>query len=210
MPSLSQILSEHSPLLLIDAASERIQAGLLLADGTRRWSSRKDEAGVGVFQCLEELGVAIGSVRAFAHCEGPGSILGIRTTSMALRVWNVLGARPLYSYVGLAVVAQAIGSPETAVIADARRGSWHCLRMGGTLRRVPAAELGGELVTPEGFRHWDPLPAGTRSTPYDLASLLSIPAVAAADLFRRTQDPDAFMHQEPSYAKWVPQIHRAP
>ena len=30
MPSLSRILREHSPLLLIDAASARIQVGLLL------------------------------------------------------------------------------------------------------------------------------------------------------------------------------------
>ena len=73
---------------------------------------------------------------------------------------------------------------------------------------MPTAELAGELVMPEGFRHWTPLPAGVTSTPYVLADLL--PRVADADLFRPTAAPDAFLHEEPAYATWTPQIHRAP
>jgi len=46
--------------------------------------------------------------------------------------------------------------------------------------------------------------------PYDLAALFALPAVADADLFRPSPAPDAFLHEEPAYAKWVPQIHRAP
>ncbi len=210
MPSLSQILNESPPLLLVDAASERIQAGLLGADGSARWASMTEEAGVGVFECLDELGVDIDSVGAFAFCEGPGSILGIRTSAMAVRMWNVLRARPTYRYFSLALVAQAVGRPEVGIIADARRGSWHCLRLGGSLQRVPAAELSGELMTPEGFRHWNPLPPDASAAPYDLAELLANSSVAAADLFREAPSPDAFLHQEPAYARWVPQIHRAP
>jgi tRNA threonylcarbamoyladenosine biosynthesis protein TsaB len=210
MASMITILGEHSPLLLIDAASARIQVGALDAGARARWSARTDEAGVGVFECIEELGVELDLVRAFAFCEGPGSILGIRTSAMALRAWNVLKPRPMFGYVGLAVVARALGRPQVGVIADARRGMWHHFADGGRLERVAAPELSGELVTPEGFRHWDPLPPGTAMTSYDLASLLALPAVANADLFRRTEAPDAFLHKEPSYAKWTPQIHRAP
>jgi tRNA threonylcarbamoyladenosine biosynthesis protein TsaB len=210
MPSLSQILREHPPLLLIDAASARIQVGLLGAGAPTRWASRSEEAGVGVFECLDELDVDVGSVGAFAFCEGPGSILGIRTSAMALRAWNVLRPRPTFSYVGLAVVAEALGRQGLAVIADARRGQWHRIFRGGELARVPAGELSGDLAMPEGFRHWDPLPAGTAATPYDLASLLASPAVAGADLFREAADPDAFLHRAPEYLKWTPQIHRGP
>jgi tRNA threonylcarbamoyladenosine biosynthesis protein TsaB len=210
MPSLSQILGEHSPLLLIDAASARVQVGVLDAGAPARWSSRTDEAGVAVFECIDELDADIGSMNAFAFCEGPGSILGIRTSAMALRAWAALKPRPLFAYVGLAVVARAIGRPEVAVIADARRGLWHRFAGGGPVARLPAAELSGELVTPEGFRHWDPLPPGTAATSYDLAALLAMPGVAGADLFRGTTGPDAFLHGEPAYAKWIPQIHRAP
>jgi tRNA threonylcarbamoyladenosine biosynthesis protein TsaB len=210
MPSLSQILREKSPLLLVDAASARIQVGLLAVAAPARWSARTGEAGVGVFECLDELDADIGSVGAFAFCEGPGSILGIRTSAMALRAWCVLKPRPVFGYFGLAVVARALGRPEVGIIADARRGLWHHFAQGGRLERVPAAQLSGELMMPEGFRHWDPLPPRTTLTAYDLASLFALPAVAEADLFRATQAPDAYLHQEPSYAKWTPQIHRAP
>jgi tRNA threonylcarbamoyladenosine biosynthesis protein TsaB len=210
MPSLSQILRNHSPLLLIDAASERVQVGLLGADAKPKWATRLEEAGVGIFECLDELDMEIESVRAFAFCEGPGSILGIRTSAMALRMWNVLTPRPLFAYFGLAVVAQADGRPAVGFIADARRGLWHRQFMGRPPERVPTSELTGELVTPEGFRRWEPLPAGATAASYDLASLFALPSVTGADLFREAPEPDAFLHQEPTYAKWTPQIHRAP
>jgi len=129
---------------------------------------------------------------------------------MAIRTWNALGLRPTYGYFGLAVVAQALGRTEVTVIADARRSLWHRLAIGGAVGRVPASELAGELATPEGFRHWDPLPPGTIQTPYNLADLFALESVAGADLFRTADSPDAFLHQQPSYAKWVPHIHSAP
>jgi tRNA threonylcarbamoyladenosine biosynthesis protein TsaB len=73
---------------------------------------------------------------------------------------------------------------------------------------VPATELAGELVMPEGFRHWTPLPANVSRVPYTLADLL--PRILDHDLFRVTREPDAFLHTEPGYAMWTPQIHRAP
>jgi tRNA threonylcarbamoyladenosine biosynthesis protein TsaB len=210
MPSLSQILRERSPVLLIDAASAAVQVAVLGPGQAARWAALTKDSGVAVFECLDRLGVEIAAMRAFAFCEGPGSILGIRTAAMAIRAWNAIEARPAYAYCGLALVARALGRPAAAVIADARRGLWHRIRDGGALERLPASELSGDLVTPEGFRHWEPLPPGTATVPYDLAALLADPAVAGADLFRETDAPDAFLHAEPSYAKWVPQIHRAP
>jgi tRNA threonylcarbamoyladenosine biosynthesis protein TsaB len=210
MPSLRQILNDHSPLLVLDASSQRVQVGLLGLPEGPRWASRTEEAGVGLFQCLDELDVDLAAVAAFAYCEGPGSILGIRTSAVALRMWNVLQERPMFGYLSLALAAQAVGRPGVTLVADARRGRWHRFQIGGPLERVPAAELSGDLLMPEGFRHWGALPPGTQLTPYDLPTLLADPAVAGAELFQLTDAPDAFLHEEPSYAKWTPQIHRAP
>jgi tRNA threonylcarbamoyladenosine biosynthesis protein TsaB len=210
MPSLSHILGQYPSLLVIDASSARVQAGVLQAASAPRWASREEEAGVGIFGCLDDLDADIASISAFAFCEGPGSILGIRTSAMALRVWNVLGRRPLFGFMSLALVAHAVGRDDVTFIADARRGLWHRYRLGGRLARVAAGELSGELMSPEGFRHWGPLPPGTTRTPYDLPTLLAMPAAASADLFAETTAPDAFLHEEPSYAKWTPHIHRAP
>jgi tRNA threonylcarbamoyladenosine biosynthesis protein TsaB len=210
MPSLNQVLADHGPLLLLDAAAETIYVGLLSPGHPARWSTRREEAGVGLFRGLEELAIDPGTLRAFAFCEGPGSILGIRTAAMALRTWTVLAPRPCFAYSSLALAATALGRPDVGLIADARRGRWHHQTLGGSWRRVPTAELTGELAMPDGLRHWSAPPAGTRSAPYDLPRLFTLPAVAAADLFRPTAAPDAFLHEEPDYAAWTPQVHRAP
>jgi tRNA threonylcarbamoyladenosine biosynthesis protein TsaB len=94
------------------------------------------------------------------------------------------------------------------VIADARRESWHHYQIGHGLRRLPAAELSGELVMPRHFRHWSTLPPGVQEVPYSLAELL--PKIWDANVLRATDAPDAFLHEEPSYVKWTPQVHRAP
>jgi tRNA threonylcarbamoyladenosine biosynthesis protein TsaB len=114
----------------------------------------------------------------------------------------------MFAYCSLAIVAHAIGRKDLAVIADARRDAWHCYQIGNGLRRVESSALTGELVMPDGFRSWTKLPPGVRQVPYSLADLL--PQVSAVDLFLRTNAPDAFLHEEPSYVTWTPQIHRAP
>ncbi|HWA84920.1 MAG TPA: peptidase M22 [Opitutus sp.] len=216
MPSLREILAAHSPLLLLDAASARVQVGWLTAEFasdrvvpfTARWQTSDDEAGVALFRCLEILDANPADARAFIFCDGPGSILGCRTAAMAIRAWSVLESRAVFAYHSLALVAHALARPNLTVISDARRDAWHCVSLASTLRRAPAAELAGELVMPDGLRHWAPLPPNVTRVPYSLADLL--PRAFDADLFRRTDSPDAFLHEEPSYATWTPQIHRAP
>lgn len=205
MPSLRELISARAPLLLLDAASSRIQAGLWTGRGDPRWAHSEEEAGVGLFRCLERVGADPASLGALAFCAGPGSILGIRTAAMALRVWQASRPLPAYGYLSLAVVAHARVDFAGAVIADARRESWHVYRRGQGLSREPASALSGELLMPEGFRHWSVPPPGVRPTPYELERLL--PLAADADLFFPAEEPDAYLHSEPSYALWTP--HRS-
>lgn len=210
MPSLRYLLAAHSPLLMVDAASSCVQVGWFPSTdpANAKWATSNEESGTGIFRGLEQLDLELGAARAFVFCDGPGSVLGIRTTAIAIRVWNVLASRPVFSFCSLAVVAHALGRAEVGVIADARRESWHHFQIGGTLRRVPVAELGGELVLPENFRYWSQLPAGLTHAPYNLASTL--PSLVDADLFHTSASPDAFLYEEPNYATWTPRIHRAP
>ncbi|MEO7412675.1 MAG: peptidase M22 [Opitutaceae bacterium] len=207
MPSLRELRAEFAALLLIDAASSQVQVGWLTASKDC-WQSSAEEAGIGVFTCVEALKVDLAAIDAFIFCEGPGSMLGIRTAGMALRTWNVITTRPVYAYQSLAVVAHALGDTELTLIADARRESWHTFRVDGKLERVPVAALTGRLATPAQFRNWSALPTETTRVPYTLSDLLV--DVPDANLFRQTDAPDAFLHQEPSYVTWTPQIHRGP
>jgi tRNA threonylcarbamoyladenosine biosynthesis protein TsaB len=210
MPSLRQLLAAHAPLLVLDAASARIQVGWIEGPdpANAKWEAADEEAGTGVFRCLKKLGADVNAARALVFCEGPGSVLGIRTTAMALRTWQVVAPRPAYGYGSLALVAEAQGRDNVTIIADARRELWHAHKRGGGLHRVPAGELVGELVMPENFRHWSSLPATVRPVPYELRKLFA--QVAEADLFHLAEAPDAFLHEEPSYATWSAKIHRAP
>lgn len=206
MPSFHQ-LSAHFPALVIDAASSVVQVGALLPDGTSAWETSTAEAGIGIFECVSRLSAcSVSDVAAFIFCEGPGSILGIRTAAMAIRTWCVLRPRPVFAYSSLALVAHALGRADVGIIADARRDSWHRYRLGHSLDRVPTAALSGELLTPEGFRQWSALPFPVATTSYSLRALL--PNVWNSDLLVPTDAPDAFLHEEPSYAAWSPQIHR--
>src|SRR4051812_17470625 len=107
MPSLTQLLLAHRSLLVLDAASTRIQVGLLQANAPARWQAIDAEAGSALFNgtdaVLKAAGQQLSNVDAFAFCEGPGSMLGVRTVAMAIRTWQVLRARPAYAYQSLAV-----------------------------------------------------------------------------------------------------------
>jgi tRNA threonylcarbamoyladenosine biosynthesis protein TsaB len=208
MPSFRQLLAVHPQILVLDAASARAQVGIVSESG-ERWASSDEEAGIGLFRNLESLHIDIGEVNAFAFCDGPGSILGIRTAAMTLRAWNTLRPRPVYAYCSLALISSSLTDPNVTVIADARRDSWHTYPQGGPLARVPTANLTGALVTPDLFRAWSALPPqGAQPTPYVVSTLLR--DTIDANLFTSTEHPDAFLHEEPSYVKWTPQIHRAP
>ncbi len=207
MPSLRELVTSHAPLLFLDAASTRIQVGLWGSKGRGRWQTSDEEAGIGIFRCLEQLDFDLEHIRAFVFCEGPGSILGIRTVAMALRTWRLFSPKPVFSYSALALAAHALGRTDVAVIADARRDTWHYYKLGESLRRVPTAELAGVLAMPDHFRHWSALPPDLVLLPYAVEELLS--RVEDANLFRLNEAPDAFLHDEPSYVTWMPQIHRA-
>ncbi len=220
MSSLTQLLASHGRLLVLDAASTRVQVGLIGNGAPARWRSVADEAGTGLFTATEgllaEAGARLDEVGAFVFCEGPGSMLGTRTIAMALRTWQVLKPRPVYAYQSLAVAAHGAWTRQArafAVVADARRDTWHVQAVAAdgrlaTLQRVPAAELpAGELLTPENFRAWAQPPRPAASCSYDLAQIF--PLLAGGDYFRATEAPDAFQHEAPEYKKWSAQVHSA-
>lgn len=208
MLSVNELLAQNSPVLWLDACSSMIQFGWLERGTATRWAACDEEAGVGIFQCLKTLGVSPLSAEAFLFCDGPGSLLGIRSAATAVRTWCILNPKPVYSYHSLELVARFIGDNRVTVIADARRDAWHCSALSSPLRRVGTADLKGDLVMPDGFRNWTPLPTSLRRVSYSIADML--PAIIDLPLIRPCDEPDAFLHEEPSYVTWTPQIHRAP
>ncbi|GAB5561136.1 MAG: hypothetical protein SynsKO_27830 [Synoicihabitans sp.] len=215
MPSFAQISENHPTLLIIDAASAVLQVGWAQSGAETRWIKLESEAGTGVYRALTELAENPGDANAFVFCEGPGSMLGIRTVAAALRTWVALRPRPIFSYRSLDLAALAHGEVGATFICDARRQSWHCLSLGDDLKpskisRIPTAELPGRpLYCLNGFRSWTPLPEPKPPVvPYDAACLTG--TLSSTELLRENTDPDAFQPERPDYAKWTPQVHQGP
>lgn len=220
MATLVQLLANHGSILVLDAASTCVQVGLLRADGPACWHRTDNEAGTGIFAgteaLLRETGLKLAAIGAFVFCEGPGSMLGTRTIAMALRTWQVLQPRPAYAYQSLAIAGRFAWTQAPrafAVIADARRDTWHLQAVEADgrlspLRRIAATELpAGELLTPENFRAWATPPRPAATCGYDLARIF--PAISGDNLFRPVEAPDAFQHEAPEYKKWSAQVHSA-
>lgn len=212
--SLQQVLKECGSVLIIDSASARVWTGLLRVGVPTIWRSCEEEAATGIFRCAEEVlkeaGMKVRDVGGFVFCEGPGSVLGIRTAAVAIRTWRVLkGEVPVFSFRSLEVVARFLKEAGVKVISDARRERWHVADASGKLERVAREELPSEgLVMPEGFRVWGEVPVGVRTVGYDLPKMME--TLVELPLLRECAEPEAFLHEEPSYVKWVPEIHRAP
>lgn len=227
MPSsLRQLLARHPSLLIVDTCSPRTEVSLWLHDpaapGPRPASTcavdgeASGALPVAVARALAEPAAGkrrVQDLDAIAFCDGPGSVLGIRLAAAALRAWRAV--RPglaLYSYHSLPLLALA--HPGLAIVADARRDSWHAALPSSPrqLVRVPGAELAalGPLGTPDNFRRWSALPPGAepRPLPWSAAALLA----AAPDeaLFDDAPEPEAFLHEAPAYAAWTPRVHQAP
>lgn len=228
MPTtLNEILAAHRSLLVLDTAAATTQVGWFTTGGEPRWAKSDEEAGVGIFKALAHLGVRPGAAGALAYCEGPGSILGIRSAAVALTVWRArrdpAEAPPIFTYRSLELLAATVAPPGLTLIADARRQSWHALDVAanctwGAIERrthaaIAAAATTRALALPGGFRTWTPLPVPAEqiaTLPYDVATLWAHPRAAGAALWREVAAPDAFQHEEPGYATWTPAVHRAP
>jgi len=223
MLSLAQLLGHHGCILVQDAASSTVHVGLLREGQPAIWHSSPDEAGKAIFQltetCLWDASIKLSQVRAFAYCAGPGSMLGVRTVAMALRTWQALAPRPVFAYLSLPLIAHELAQTSAtrpfAVIADARRDTWHTVNVApdgtlGTLQRTPSAELatGSQtLFQSTAFRAWATAPRATQPCDYPVPQLLE--RHRHAPLFTEAPTPDAFQHEAPEYKKWSAQVHSA-
>lgn len=215
------------PLLIIDTASSATVIGLGKSDDDWHWLRSEQESGIALFQLVARLirehATPLAALQGLAYCEGPGSMLGIRTTSMAIRTWVAAGSlnrAGLATYSSLALAAAGIrqSHPDEpiAVAIDARRQSWYGLidtardPQSAEIRRIPNATsdvLGDRVFLPESFPIWNRRPEGWQDCPYQPGLLES--ADLRKRLLRTVDQPDAFQLDPPSFQKWTPSIHRA-
>lgn len=130
-------------MLVVDSSSRRVCVGLFDEKGVLSYRTSEEDASLSLFPLiktlLEEFGWQLSQIHSIAFCQGPGSMLGIRTAIMGIRTWRgarLIEDKPIYSFTSLQIGAELVrGSPDSKdpflVITDARRNSWNALRVNG-------------------------------------------------------------------------------
>lgn len=222
--SLASVVAAYGSVLVLDPCTIHVQAGVLQVGRAAHWHSGGDDSSVHLFSaaesCLAKAGLKPSQIGAYVFCDGPGSQLGIRTAAMALRTWQTLRATaaPVFAYRSLRVAALAHARTfpgPFAVVADARRESWHAVRVAtdGTatdVLRVAREELAGwsePLLTPAGFRAWAQPPRPASTCGYDCATMFA--ALADEPLLFPVDEPEPWLSAPITYKTWAGERHRA-
>lgn len=212
-----------APTLFLAAEGPEVWVGY---SETGHWLRRIKKTGGAVedlFPAVQEAlgGQPVESVAQFLYTAGPGSLLGLRTASAAIRTWNVLfPAKGYFRMSGMVWTARRLQSlpelpPDFCLVAPARSGFWNILPATAGARPVltdirlePEAVL---LALPPPLfllphRTLKKLPRPDL-TPVaeDYADL---PANWGKDGIVEPGDGQLFVHETNDFTKWTPTRHR--
>ena len=213
------------PLLLTDCSAPGVRAGILGQTGWLAYINLEGETGSKLFEAvkllLKQTEFQLEDIQSFAFCEGPGSTLGIRINSMALRTWLSLSdaPKPIYAYRSLVAASILIGakrddqSPFT-VLSDLRKNNWNGLKVSPeneseSIQTVTLEELSdwpSDRFYIQQRIHSPGVPPDTEQIDYDLKSLGTNPQFLAC--LRPVEKPDIFQTTKTEFKKWTPSRHR--
>ncbi len=208
--------------LFLDASSVSAQAGLWRGGQWLAYRTEQSPALESIFSlvegCLRDSGRKLEAVQGFIHCEGPGSVLGIRLAAMAIRSWlalpaweqaEVLTCRSLELSAALVAAKQKNDTP-FHVIAEARQTRWNLLTHPDSKITEVEPEaletLTGPIYHLRQRKSWHTPPAHAEPITNDLREhpeLLTTPG-----LLRPAEAPGLYLVNEPSYRTWTPARHK--
>ncbi|WP_269543099.1 hypothetical protein [Cerasicoccus fimbriatus] len=209
------------PLLVIDAASPQCFVGLWRDSEWLATATPESPALEGIFAGIDKIlcdaKLSLADLGGFVHNEGPGSILGIRLSAMAIRTWKSLPVwrdMPVWSFGSLHWVAAAYQAEHGAaanVISEFRHGRWNLLTAGA--REVVAVEDEVLASVPEPLLYyrqrktWKPAP--THAIEYRPSLMEHPELLEAPGLLRPVAAPDVFVAEEAVFQKWTAERHRS-
>jgi len=215
---MSLVLPE--PCLVLDGSARQGTSVGILQDG--RWLSQVQveqgamEASVDAVQTvLQTAGLSLADLKSFAVCIGPGSILGIRLTAMAVRTWAAQTPRPLYTWDALTVLArvalQAKRPPPFLVVSDSRLKRWNVLKVNDATSLSAIAELTADEVKAQGL----PLISTSASSRDVFPEVEVVPSVwthlpALLPLVAIANSKPEALNPTNDFALWSGERHRGP
>jgi tRNA threonylcarbamoyladenosine biosynthesis protein TsaB len=213
-------MAPAEPCLVLDGSARHgVRVGVLQGG---RWiaEAQSDEGALeATFACAEEAlakaGLQFADLRSFAVCVGPGSMLGIRVTAMAVRTWAALQPCEVWVWEPLVALAAAVRLRGEAgafhVVSESRLKRWHVVSVDADGLPSPARECEVEQVAALSGR----ILTTVTSAPQVLPAAVVVPEAwsalpkvfAEAGVLRLEPKPEA-LNAAADFATWSGERHR--
>ena len=213
-------MAPAEPCLVLDGSARHgVRVGVL--QGGRWVAEAYSEEGAleATFACAEQAlakaGLQFADLRAFAVCVGPGSMLGIRVTAMAVRTWAALQPCEVWVWEPLVALAAAVRLRGEAgafhVVSESRLKRWHVVSVDAAGLPSPARECELEQVAALSGR----ILTTVTSAPQVLPAAVVVPEAwaelpkvfAQAGVLRPEPKPEA-LNAAADFATWSGERHR--
>ncbi len=216
------------PLLAIDTSSSRTWVGLKTSPDQLAEADSHADSSESLFplvtELLEKTDLRLERLSSIVYCEGPGSMLSVRTAAMCFRAWAGIGieaARNLFAYHSLMLGSRlarrsGIAQGDWLIATDARRNAWNTFDSRGTpdpasIQLLENGMLEAEtrqILTFSEFARWTKTAATFTELSYDPGP--SFEQEAFLELIRPTDNARPLTLRRTDFEKWTPRIHVAP
>ena len=170
-------------------------------------------------ELLQETDMEFSDLNSIYYCCGPGSSLGLRILSMALRTWKVthpnvqlMSAYTLPAYAAMEL--HRSGSPQNfTLLAQYRKDTWYGVDCSSgsisTMNELSDEEvqsLDGNIFNIRQRKFATQPPESSQVLQPNLDALPKV--LGDSTIFQSTAEPTVFPETTPSFKKWTPQRHR--
>lgn len=211
--------------LVLDASCPTIQVAIFrdhkMLDHCASNANAMDKLLSSVETLLKSNGLTVSDIDSFGYCSGPGSILGIRLSIIAIKTWLSIHRKSIedvFTYESLHIAAYELNKKtnqkDFAVISEWKKGHWNCMEFNcgkkhneikvWNLDHIKAFQAPIYLLPQR--KIWSKPEIEIPKIEYSLSILESIEA--RKDLLKPVQNWEMYAPEVKEYAKWSNDRHR--
>ena len=215
-------MNTNTTYLFIDASAVKPWVGILKSGQWLALHVLREQALESIFtgtnQCLNETGLSLKNIQGFIHCEGPGSVLGVRLSAMAINCWRAMPAwqnAEIKTYQSLHLIRviildQTKSKKSFHIISEARKNMWNCLSNQEPkiqfIEQNTLHQLEGTLHHYQQRKSWHQAPQSAHPFVLDLSNCAKY--LYRQDIVTHKENPTIFEAHADTYKKWDHTRHR--
>lgn len=212
--------TDSAPWLVLDASHPTVEIGIIGANGWLAHESAEAPALSTLFdltkKCFHTANLSLDKISSYVQCRGPGSVLGIRLTAMAIKTWRgIYQNTSCFTYTSLDLARRSIsigkGQEAFRIVADWKRNTWHLIESEDrTITSIDTETLASSADRTTFYlaqrKSWQAPPLEVTRIKYSIKELPEIFS-KQPDSLTESAEPGLFQHYEPEYQKWSPSRH---